>query len=302
MTPNPQSKLFPPRPLVLILRVLVLLPLLTLRDSAARPTFPQPRELENTAARLVRLPPISADSAPLLEADPRSADTFQPTPSLHLAKKTWTRPPPPAVASVTTTPSSATPSAPATSQPRPAFAPSHQPATSAHPAPPPSRPTRTLAAARGYPPQTPPADLTQLADQWNQSPQLRDRLLASFLRNPVIPTTTATATTTIRPANLDQPGNQAQPLNARLSFNPFHVVSHQLRAFATPADSAAGLRPPSGIPREYTLLGGRLPGGQAELRLGLLDLTEKQFRLNPGNFRSEESRERTAAVSARFRF
>ena len=294
MTAKPQTANSTRRLLVVVVRALVLLPVLALRDSDARPTWPAPVELENTAARLAHPVEILPEAGET-DATGFSATTFSPpTFSAFPPKKSWLAIPPPAVAptatTATTTGTSATP------------APAPAPATpTAAPPAPQSRP-RTLATVRGIAPPVPAPqpDVARLTDAWNRSPQLRDRYLASLLREPPHALATTTSANSRSP-NLAPP-DASSALASQLSFNPVNVVSAQFRAFTVPADSAPTFRHLDTVRREYNFLGCRLPHSQTELRLGFMDLTDRQFRLNPGSIRSEESRERTAAVSARFQF
>ena len=299
MTSKPQNGSSTRRCLLFVVRALVLLPVLALRDSAARPTWPAPVELENTAARLAHPAEFLPEENEVPAANFSAAIFFQPTLPALPTKKAWPGFSQPAVATTATAPVPATASHAALSRPP---APTFAPALPASPSPgAPQRP-RTLAAVRGttLPATAPRGNLAQLSDQWNHSPQLRDRYLASLLREPP-PAPTAPASAIAGSPRVARPDANSA-LAAQLSFNPFNVVSAQFRALATPANSTASFRTPETARPEYSFLGCRLPHSQTELRLGLMDLTDKQFRLNPGNVRSEESRERTAAVSARFRF
>lgn len=280
MTQKPKNANSTRRVLVFAIRALALLPVLTLRDSAARPTWPAPVELENTAARLAHPAEFLPEESETRAENSSAATFFQPTLPALPPKKSWPAMALPAVAASTDAPA---PQA----------------------APPPVAPQRprTLAAVRGTSPPSPPAptpNVTPLTDAWNRSPQLRDRYLAALLREPP-PAPAAPAATTSRSPSFARPDAHS-PLAAQLSFNPLNVVSAQFRALATPANSTADFRRLETARPEYNFLGCRLPHSQTELRLGFMDLTDKQFRLNPGNIRSEESRERTAAVSARFQF
>ena len=299
MTTESQNANFARRVLVVAVRALVLLPVLTLRDSSARPTWPAPVELENTAARLAHPAEFLPEENEVPAANFSAAIFFQPTLPALPTKKAWPGFSQPAVATTATAPVPATASHAALSRPP---APTFAPALPASPEPgAPQRP-RTLAAVRGttLPATAPTPNLAQLTDAWNRSPQLRDRYLASLLREPSH-ASAATTPATSRGPSLARP--EADPLlAAQLSFNPINVVSAQFRALATPANSTASFRTPETARPEYNFLGCRLPHSQTELRVGFMDLTDKQFRLNPGNIRSEESRERTAAVSARFQF
>ena len=281
-----------PRFVVSWLRLLVLLPLFLLRDSAARTTWPSPVELENTIARIAHPAALIPDDADGL----LSVSFFDPATIGAATKRGWQWTPD--SRAIAATPAVANPSVPMA---RPAV-------PLANPLP---RPARTLAALQHAPalpasPATgvPHAQHSQLATHWRNSPQLRDRFLASLWGNPAptAPRDPATsATSALRSPGLGDPAARAA-LNAQLSFNPRTVVSSQLRAFATDPVLTTGFTGDPALRREYNFLGCRLPGRASELRFGLTDLTEKQFRLNPGNVRSEESRERTATVSARFKF
>ena len=303
MMPTPENAPPSPRFIVSWLRLLVLLPLFLLRDSSARTTWPSPVELENTIARI-------AHPAALLPTDADGLATvsfFDPVTVGAATKRGWQwTPDPRAIPAV--------PAPAALDQPPPPLAwPAVHPVNPPpHPAPTPVRPARTLAARQHAPPHpaspTPgiqPAEPAQLAAHWRHSPQLRDRFLASLWANPLPTQPRAPVASTFRNPSLGDPAERTA-LSAQLSFNPFTVVSSQLRAFATaPAATAAltaSFTDDLALRREFNFLSCRLPGRAAELRLGLMDLTEKQFRLNPGNVRSEESRERTATVSARFKF
>lgn len=293
----------PPTPSLIVawLRLLVLLPLFLLRDSSARTTWPSPLELENTIARI-------AHPAALIPADADdlvSLSFFDSATIGAATKRRWEWTPDSRASLSSAEAARSNPVAPPAS---PAIHPANP---SPHPAPHPTHPARTLAARQtasqlpsSAPAAVPPAQHAQLAAHWRHSPQLRDRFLASLWGNPAptMPHDPAASTApTFRRSSLGDPTAHAA-LDARLSFNPLTVVSSQLRGFANAPALTTEFAPDPTTRREYNFVGCRLPGRAAELRFGLMDLTEKQFRLNPGNVRSEESRERTAMVSARFKF
>ena len=300
MMSKPENAPPSPRFLVAWLRLLVLLPLFLLRDSSARPTWPSPVELENTIARIAHPVELIPNDVEVISP----VSFFQPVIVSLPTKRGWRWTPDAkaVIATVTVDSARTSPAAlPASPAVRPVTPPSHPALT-------PVRPARTLAATRIAPPHPPasphsPAspDASQLAAQWSHSPQLRDRFLASLLRNPSPSHAPGTAASVSRSPTLADPDARAA-LNAQLSFNPLTVVSTQLRAFATDPVLTASFTGDPALRREYNFLGCQLPGRASELRFGLTDLTEKQFRLNPGNVRSEESREHTATVSARFKF
>lgn len=309
-----------PRYFVAWLRLLVLLPLFLLRDSSARTTWPSPVELENTIARIAHPAAFIPDDADGIS----SVSFFDPAPVGAATKRGWQWTPDSRVIAAAPAPAAAPAAAAGLSSATrteltgmtgrtagtglTAVPPANPPP---HPALTPVHPARTLAALQRAPrlPASPsggvqPAQHAQLAAHWRNSPQLRDRFLASLWGNPA-PTAprdpAAPEASTFRSPSLGDPATRAA-LDAQLSFNPLTVVSGQLRAFATDPALTAEFTADPAIRREYNFLGCRLPGRAAELRLGLMDLAEKQFRLNPGNVRSEESRQHTATVSARFKF
>lgn len=299
-----------PRFVVSWLRLLMLLPLFLLRDSSARTTWPSPVELENTIARIAHPAALIPDDADGLATH----SFFAPATAGAAAKRGWPETPDSRAFSAVSTAANTTTGARPSPAALPAPSATHPANSPPHPVPTPVHPARTLAARHTAPPsptssaaaspRAPISQHAQLAADWRNSPQLRDRFLASLWGNPA-PTApgepAAPAASTFRSPSLGDPAARTA-LDAQLSFNPLTVVSGQLRAFATdPALTAAFADDPA-IRREYNFLGCRLPGRAAELRLGVMDLAEKQFRLNPGNVRSEESRQHTATVSARFKF
>ena len=298
MMPKPEHATPSPGYLVAGLRLLVLLPLFLLRDSAARPTWPSPVELENTIARIAHPVELIPDDSEVISA----TSFFQPAIATLPAKRGWRWTPD--SRAVTVVPATAiTADSARTSPPALIASPAVHPA---FPPPPPAltpvRPARTLAASRVTPSHSPASPAaSQLAAQWRHSPQLRDRFLASLLRNPAPTRSQNAAASLSRSPNLADPDSRSD-LDAQLSFNPLSVVASQLRAFATDPALTAESSGAAACRREYNFLGCRLPRSETELRFGVMDLTDKQFRLNPGNVRSEESREHTATVSARFKF
>ncbi len=301
----------PPSPSLIVawLRLLVLLPLFLLRDSSARTTWPSPLELENTIARIAHPAAFIPDDVDGLV----SVSFFDPATVSAATKRGWQwTPDSRAISAVPAVPAASSNSATLTALT--ALTAIHPANPPPHPALTPVRPARTLAALQHAPvlPASPATGVqhtqhtqhAQLAAHWRHSPQLRDRFLASLWGNPAptMPHDPAASTApTFRRSSLGDPTAHAA-LDARLSFNPLTVVSSQLRGFANAPALTTEFAPDPTTRREYNFVGCRLPGRAAELRFGLMDLTEKQFRLNPGNVCSEESRERTAMVSARFKF
>jgi outer membrane receptor protein involved in Fe transport len=64
----------------------------------------------------------------------------------------------------------------------------------------------------------------------------------------------------------------------------------------------AGGLPGDDFWQQHVYVGYRFPKRQAEIRLGLLNLTDQDYQLNPLNLYAELPRERTLAVSFKLNF
>ena len=147
--------------------------------------------------------------------------------------------------------------------------------------------------------------LAQLASQWSRSTNFRDRYLASLLAAPA-PANALAASVPARDAAASASLVANDPAAKSSRFTLFYSPFTKPQPFPRALDAAPS-RPPVADEshrgfREYDLVTFRVPRSEAEVRLSIVNFNDPQFRLNPANIRSEESRERTAAVSARFRF